>query len=190
MRGAVTINLASEPFRKDRPFLLAALAGCVILAGVLIAQTAFGLIERTDRQKLQADIDVAESQLSKVQSESGQLQAKLRDPANAEAIEYALFLNQLLTRKGISWTKLFGDLESVMPHNVRLVSVRPQVSADNQIVLDMTVASQNAEPVIDMVMKLESSAVFGATTVTSFLPPSQAEPLFRYRVNVQYVPKL
>lgn len=190
MRGAVSINLSSDPFRRDRPFLVLALAGVACLAGLFAVQTAFGLVERTQRLGLQADIDEANRQLAKINGDEAQLQATLRDPANAEAIEYALFLNQLITRKGISWTKLFGDLENVMPHNVRLVSVRPQVNVDNQVVLDMTVASQTTEPVIDMLMKLEASALFGATAVTSWLPPSQSEPLFRYRVNVQYAPRL
>jgi type IV pilus assembly protein PilN len=190
MRGAVVVNLASEPFRRDRPFLVLALAGVVLLAGLLAVQVAFGSIERAQRLELQASIDEVNRQLARLNAEDAALQATLREPANAEAIDYAIFLNQLITRKAISWTKLFGDLESVVPHNVRLVSVRPQVNQDNQIVLDMTVAAQTTEPVIDMLMKLESSPVFGATTVTSWLPPSQSEPLFRYRVNVRYAAQL
>jgi len=39
-------------------------------------------------------------------------------------MERSLFLNALIDRKAISWTKLFADLEKVVPYNVRLVSVR------------------------------------------------------------------
>ena len=190
MRGSVSVNLASEPFRHDRPFVVLALTLTVILAGVLAVQTAFGLIERSQRLQLHSSIEEIDRQLAKISAEQSQLQSRLRGEGNSETIEYAVFLNQLLMRKGISWTKLFGDLEAVIPYNVRLVSVRPQVSSDNQIVLDMTVACQTTEPVIDMLMKLEGSPLFGATAVTSWLPPSQSEPLYRYRVNVQYAPKL
>ncbi len=39
-------------------------------------------------------------------------------------LERSLFLNTLIERKAISWTKIFADLEKVLPYNVRLVSVR------------------------------------------------------------------
>jgi hypothetical protein len=76
-----------------------------------------------------------------------------------------------------------------MPGTVRLVSVRPQITPQNLIVLDMTVGSLSSEPVIDLLMRLEGSPLFGATTVTNLLPPSQNETLYRYRVSVNYAPK-
>ena len=78
----------------------------------------------------------------------------------------------------------------MIPHNVRLLSIRPQVNLDNQILLDMTVASAAPEPVVDMLMRLEGSPLFGATAMTGWVPPSQSDPLFRYRVNVNYAPQL
>ena len=63
------------------------------------------------------------------------LESVLRQPENAEVLERNLFLNSLLYAKGISWTRLFDDLEKVMPHNVRLVSIRPQATGQNEILL-------------------------------------------------------
>ena len=39
-------------------------------------------------------------------------------------------------------------------------------------------------------MRLEASPQFGATQVNNWLPPSQTEPLYRYRVSVNYAQKL
>jgi type IV pilus assembly protein PilN len=97
-----------------------------------------------------------------------------------------LFINSLLYRKGISWTKIFSDLEGVIPHNVRLIAIRPQVNAQNEVLLDMTVGAQSQLPVIDMLKRLEGSPLFGSTQVHNWLPPSQTEPLYRYRVTVSY----
>jgi Tfp pilus assembly protein PilN len=190
MKGAVSINLASQPFRRDRPFQVAALAGSAFLAGLFLWQAALGSVERRERAELLAGHDQANRQLALLQAERTKLDAAFRKPENAEAIEYALFLNGLILRKSISWTKIFSDLEQVIPHNVRLVNVRPQVNLDNQIQLDMTVASGEPLPVIDMLKRLEGSPLFGAATVTSWLPPSQSEALYRYRVNVNYAPKI
>jgi type IV pilus assembly protein PilN len=190
MRNAVQINLASQPFRRDRPTLVAAMAGCAVLGAVLAYQVALGFIEREQRRELVAAVAQAEAQLQTVTQEEAKLTNAFRRPENNEAVDYAVFLNGLIIRKAISWTKIFGDLERVMPHNVRLISVRPQLNLDNQILLDMQVGCQTPEPVLDMLGNLKSSQLFGAAAVTSWLPPSQSEPLFRYRVNVNYAPQL
>ena len=59
------------------------------------------------------------------------LEAVLREPRNAEVLDKVQFVNALLARKGVSWTKIFADLENVVPHNVRLIQVRPQINPNN-----------------------------------------------------------
>jgi len=190
MKGAITINLASQPFRRDRPFVITAMAACVALIGLLVFQVSLAWIQRGDASDVRLAVEQARRQLATLTTEQAKLDEVLRRPQNSQAITYSVFLNGLLLRKGISWTRIFSDLEEIMPHNVRLIAVRPQVNVATQIQLDMTVGSQTTEPVIDMLMRLEGSPLFGATAVTSWLPPSQSEPLFRYRVTVNYAPKL
>lgn len=186
----IAINLASEPFRRDRPIIfLGALLG-LLLTGTLGLLIAVALMSEGVSEETQRAFARAQQQLQAQANEQARLEAALRRPENAEVIERSVFLNQLLQRKGISWTRLFNDLEGVMPHNVRLISVRPQVYGQNEVLLDMVVGSQTSEPVIQMLMKLESSPAFGATSVTNSLPPSQTDPLFRYRVSVHYAQKL
>lgn len=188
MPGVIPINLASEPFRRDRPVIVAGWAAGAVLTGLFLYLAAMAWIQRSEASATREALGIAQRQLSTMTAEQAKYDAELLQPANAQSIEHSLFYNELLMRKGISWTGIFNDLEKVLPHNVRLVSVRPQVNARNQILLDMVVGSQSAEPVVDMVMRLEGSARFGATLVSSWLPPSQSEPLFRYRVTANYAP--
>jgi hypothetical protein len=58
------------------------------------------------------------------------------------------------------------------------------------VFLEMTVGAESPIPVVEMLTRLESSEVFGATTVYSTVPPSQSEPLYRVRVSVNYGQKL
>ncbi len=190
MKGAVSINLASEPFRRDRPFVVAVMAAATALGALLLYQLSIGLIERGERAGLISQVEQSGGQLSKLRADIAKVNAEIRDPRNAEAVDYAIFLNGLLLRKGISWTRIFSDLEKVMPHDVRLIAVRPQVNTDNQIQLDMMVGSQTPEPVVGMVMNLEGSPLFGATAVKTWLPPSQSETMYRYSITANYGPKL
>src|SRR5581483_4302058 len=90
--------------------------------------------------------------------EQSSIDAFLRLPPNAEVLQRNLLLNQLIDRKSISWTKIFADLEKVMPYNVRLVSVRlPQITSQNQVVLDLVVGSKEPTAVIAFLKRLEES---------------------------------
>jgi len=186
----LNINLASEPFRRDRPVIITYSVLAVTLAALLAVLVNAIVSQREGLKDIRAAVDRAREQTQRLAQEQGQLEATLRRPENAEVLERSVFLNQLLLRKGISWTKIFSDLETVMPYNVRLMSVRPQVFGQNEIQLDMIVGSQAPEPVIEMFKRLERAEQFGSVVLTSSLPPSQTEPLFRYRLTVNYAQKL
>lgn len=186
MSRRVEINLASEPFRRDRPALVASAAGAFLLLAALAVLVSLAVTERGRAAETSRDIEQLRAQLRSLAAEQGDLEATLRQPENAEVLERSRFINSLLHRKGISWTKIFDDLEGVMPHNVRLFALRPQVDAHNEVLLDMVVGAESGPPVVEMLKRLESSPQFGGTHIHSTLPPSPSEPLVRYRVSVNY----
>jgi Tfp pilus assembly protein PilN len=186
----IPLNLASEPFRRDRPMIVASTAVAVLMVFVLAMLIYLSIAERGELAATRAAIDRMERQVATLSAEQAKLEAVLRQPENAEVLERSLFLNQLLHRKGISWTRIFSDLEKVTPHNVRLVSIRPEVTPQNEVLLTMQVATQSREPVIDMLKRLETAAQFGNVNLHNCLPPGQNEPLFRCRVSVSYAQKL
>lgn len=187
----VPINLASEPFRRDRPVLVGSAALAVVLSLLLIYQIVAIVSERHQAADIRIAIDRQNSRLRAIAAQQATLNTKLRRPENAEVLERSLFLNTLIERKAISWTKIFADLEKVMPYNVRLVSVRlPEVDTNNQVLLDMVVGSKDVPPILELLKRLEGSAQFGPTSVQSSAPPSQTDPFYRYHVTVSYAQKL
>jgi Tfp pilus assembly protein PilN len=186
----IAINLSSEPFRRDRPILFASTVTGILLAGVLMMLVSLAFLQRGQVSETRQAIDRLEGQLKATSVDQAKLEATLQRPENAEILNRVLFINSLLYRKGISWTKIFSDLEAVVPYNVRLISIRPQVNGQREILLEMWVGAQSQAPVIEMLKRMESSPLFGATAVHNSLPPAQTEPLFRYRVTVRYQQKL
>ena len=187
----IPINLASEPFRRDRQVLVAS-AALVVLLSVLLG---WQLITINSKRHQSADIQVRinrlSGQLRTISNEQTQLNATLRKPENAEVLERSVFLNTLIDRKGISWTRIFADLEKVMPPTVRLVSVRlPEIDSQNEVQLDMLIGAKEVLPLIELVKRLEASPQFGPTNVQTSQPPSQTDPLYRYHVTVSYAQKL
>jgi hypothetical protein len=187
----IPINLASEPFRRDRPMLMGS-AAIAILLGLLLVFQVFKIVsERHQAADIRIAIDRENEQIRALSAQQAKLNATLRKPQNAEVLERSLFLNTLIDRKAISWTKIFADLEKVMPYNVRLVSVRlPAVDSNNQVLLDMVVGAKEVQPILDLLKHLEGAPQFGPYSVQTSTPPSQTDPFYRYHVTVSYAQKL
>lgn len=186
----VPINLASEPFARLRPMLVGSAALGVFLLATFSMLVALSNIESGQAVQVRSTISRLEAQRRTLVSEQAHLEDVLRQPANAEVLDRSAFLNSLIYAKAISWTKLFDDLGKVMPYNVRLIQIRPQAVGQNQILLDMVVGAASAEPIIQMLTQLDNSPQFGHALPHNSWPPSQTEPLLRYRVSVNYVQKL
>src|SRR5581483_3114215 len=187
----VPINLASEPFRRDRPMVVGSAALAIVLGLLLIYQVVDVFAERHQASGIRIEIEQQNRRLRAIAAQQAELNATLRRPENAEVLQRSLFLNTLIQRKAISWTKIFADLEKVMPYNVRVVSVRlPEVDSNNQILLDMVVGAQTVPPILELFKRLEDSPQFGNTSVQSSAPPSQTDPYYRYHVTVTYAQKL
>lgn len=187
----VPINLSSEPFRRDRPMLVASGACAVALAallGVLIFLIVSG---RSQVRETRQAVDRLNAQLRSITAEQARLDQVLRQPANAEVLERSVFLNTLVERKSISWTRIFADLEAVMPYGVKLIQVRlPQVNSRNEVTLDMVVGTQDPAQVIQFMNRLAASPRFGPVSEQTYAAPSQNQPLWQYRVSVDYAQKL
>ncbi|HEV2687047.1 MAG TPA: hypothetical protein VGV35_00795 [Bryobacteraceae bacterium] len=187
----IPINLASEPFRRDRPMLVASVAVGVVLLILLGLQASTIISKRRQSADIHVTIDRLNGQLKTLGAEQSKLNSVMRQPENAEALQRSMFLNQIIDRKAISWTRIFSDLEKVLPYNVRVVSVRlPEVDADNQVLLDMQIGAREVLPLIEMVKRLEASPQFGAASVQNQLPPSQTDPFYRLHLTVSYAQKL
>jgi hypothetical protein len=187
----IPINLASEPFRKDRPAIAAYSACAVILTGLVLLLGFLIWNQRASMKETRADVTRLTAEVDKLTRDQAEQDGVLRQPANAEVLQRSLLLNTLVERKSVSWMRIFSDLEGVMPINVRLIQVRlPQINSHNEVSLDMTVGVQEPGAATGFLTKLQESPLFGPLTVHSSLPPTQNEPLYRYNISVDYGQKL
>jgi Tfp pilus assembly protein PilN len=186
----VPINLASQPFRRDRTLIVASLAVAALLVVSLGALIALAMSDRNQMADVRRDIARLNRQIREATRAKSESDAVLRLPANAEVLERSIFINTLLYRKGISWTRLLADLEKTLPHNVRVLNIRPYVTGKGQITLDLMVGAEAPESVLNLYKNMEESRLFGSLTLANYTPPTQAEPLYRYRFTVKYAQEL
>jgi Tfp pilus assembly protein PilN len=132
-----------------------------------------------------------DSEVRKISAEQARLEGTLRQPANAEVLQRSYVLNTLIEHKAISWTKIFSDLEAVLPLDTRIISVRlPQITSQNEVVLDVQVGSKEPGPILVFLSHLIKSPLFGPVDPKSTQPPTQQEPIYKFRFTVNYAQKL
>ena len=156
----IIINLASQPFEDAQRFVrqwtltlgLVGLLTLVLVVGAVLRLRSWSVEERR--------IHDLQAQLAQGDREIGQAEAFLNRPENRDTRDKSLILNDLITRKAFSWTEVFSDLERIMPPRLHVVSIRPELTPDNQLALRMMVAGESRERALELVRHMEQSPRF------------------------------
>jgi type IV pilus assembly protein PilN len=186
----IAINLASQPFRRDRAMVVASILVCLLLVaslGVLIH-----LSDEDNKQlgDVRHEVAMLKQQVQAVNDEQAKLNAIIHKPENETVLERSVFINTLLMRKGVSWNQIFTDLEKTIPYNVKLVRIAPSVDDEGRVSLDMTLASDTVITMVGALKAFEANPLFGPVQLKAGAPPSQTEPLYRQALSVTYAQKL
>ena len=131
-------TLSPRPRPDHRLDLLAA-----IMIATLVMLISLARIDRKNKIESSRQLVVAQKQLAVVMKDQAEIDRELRKPQNAAVLERSVLLNEMLLAKGISWTRIFSDLEKALPANVRIIQIHPQVDAQNKIFLQMVVGADN-----------------------------------------------
>lgn len=156
----IGINLATNPLENNRPFItLVAVLGttALLLSGVLAVR---GYHEWRASRGVEREITDLSNRLHELDQEQQRLEEFFRRPDVGPVLERAARLNALIARKSVSWTRIFMELERMLPDRVYLVSITPQITEDNQMQLKLSVAGESSAEVIRFVKTLEQSPDF------------------------------
>ncbi len=184
------INLASQPFRRDRAIFVASAAVSVLLVLTLGVLVFLALEDRQQLAGVRQEVNRLNRQIRTQTAEQARLDSILRQPQNTSVLELSVFINTLIYHKALSWSRLFEDLEKTLPYNVKVLQLHPVLDARNRVTLDMMIGANSAGPLFDAIRAMEKSPAFGTVRLGSTLPKTQAEPLTRVRFSVNYAQKL
>ena len=188
----VNINLATHPYEDLGSFWIrwgGALAAAAMLTLALLVLTSVGYRDaRLDRQLMTQ----RKQQIAARDQEKQQALALLNLPQNSSTRDRSQFLNDLFQRKSFSWTRVFEDLERVMPARLHIMSIQPVMEADNQLRLKLVVGGDSSEHARDLVRRMEGSQRFQQTQIDkerTQAPGQQAsaDPV-QFEISALYVP--
>jgi type IV pilus assembly protein PilN len=161
------INLATRPYEDARKFWGRWGLGVGLVGILTLLLLSFTVNEWRNAGKDRQEIAGLQAQIAERDRERTQDQAVLDQPANRSTRDQSQFVNGLIQRKSFSWTRVFEDLEQVMPPNLHVVSLRPELNEQNQIQLDMKVAGDNRSASIELVHRMEGSKHFQGAQLMS-----------------------
>jgi type IV pilus assembly protein PilN len=159
------INLATRPYEDAGEFWRKWGAGLIALGVVtlvLVSYTLWGWYrahgERASINSIKQSIDGMDQKLARARD-------TLAKPENQAMRQRSDYLNGLFQQKAFSWTNVFEELERVMPPRLHVVSIKPEITRDNQLEIKLVVAGDSSDRARELVRKMEDSKRFQRTRI-------------------------
>jgi type IV pilus assembly protein PilN len=154
------LNLASRPYRNYRPVWLvaAALAVASVIFLVNNAQTAYHYFVNTETTR--AEIDRLQRESTEESRKAKQIQDQIRRFDRKALNTQSKFINAQIAERAFSWSELLDQLERVVPTDVRLVSLDPNISDDGKTHLRMTCVAKSPRALPTLIQRLQGDPHF------------------------------
>ena len=159
------LNLSTQPFPAYRLATIALVSVLAVLVVLTIWQ-ASGFVQYSN---LARSIRPVERE-SRVEADAlgkrvAELETPLNRPESTAKLNEIGFLNHLILRKNLSWTKLFAVLEEIVPNNVHFTNLTPNIGADGTVTLSLGVRARSIADVTEFVKRVETSPLFANVIV-------------------------
>ena len=118
-----------------------------------------------------------------------ELESRLDRPEATAKLNEIGFLNRLIARKNFSWTRLLADLETLVPNNVHLVTLAPEIGANGAITLQIDLMGRSIADISEFIHRLEKSPVFQNISVSTEQKRQLQTVDFNVRLSVVYRPE-
>lgn len=153
-------NLSTRPFYNERSVhLLLAITAILVAAFTIFNVTQLVVLTRR-QSSLSSQVRAAETRAAELRAHAAQTRQAI-DAKRLDAISVAAReANQIIGQRLFSWTDLLNRLETTLPDDVRITSVRPRVNRDESITVQMTVTGRSVEDVETFMANLEQTTTF------------------------------
>ncbi len=182
------LNLSSRPFRnRTLPYLIALLfLACAVSGAVL----SFASLRYTTDQN-----ELAKSDIERMQAEVQALKGKgelVQQQLTPEQQALLVAAHKLVANKSFGWSRLFADLESLLPGGVsvsRIVVQNIYKDGDRtKADLEFAVLSRDYESVMRMIETMNNSGRFQAELRGQDLQKTESITYTEYTLRLIYTP--
>jgi Tfp pilus assembly protein PilN len=182
------LNLASRPFRnRTLPYLIALLLLAFSVGGAILCFAKLNDI-RNNNELAKDEIKLMEAELKELNNKGDLVQQELSPDQRALLIG----AHKLVANKSFGWSRLFSDLEQVLPGSVSAsrISVENIFKDGDRIKaeLDFAVLSRDYQSVAEMIDRMNNSGVFKAELRGQDLQKTDRLTYTEYTLHLIYTP--
>lgn len=182
------LNLATRPFRnRTTPYLLSFLMLALAVAG--------GLLSFAQLEKATSQSEIAANQIERMNEEIAELKRRgdaVQKQLSPEQQNLLIASHRLVANKTFGWSRLFADLESVMPGSVSASRITVEnVYKDGDRIkaeLDFGVLSRDYQGVMTMIANMNNSGAFQAELRGQDRQENERLTYTEYTLHVVYTP--
>jgi len=156
----LAINLASQPYEVAREYTRRMTLLITALGVVAVLLVGYIVYQRAHSRKINRQLAEVHWQINSLEQEESHARATLNKPANRVIADQSEFLNDLFARKSMSWTRIFAGMEKIIPANLHVVSMKPEYSKTNDLVLHVVVATDSRDRAVELMRQMEKSVHF------------------------------
>jgi type IV pilus assembly protein PilN len=188
----LNINLATKPYQDVRRILVqwgglvVALAVCTVVL-IWIAVSSW-----RENRVVSSKITGLRSEIAALDKQHSDAVAMLTAPQNTAVVDTSKFLNGLIARKSFSWTRVFMQLEQIMPPRLHIVSILPVLQPQtNTMEVHLTVAGTSRDAALELVKRLEQSSSFRDARISeeSEIKEKTGTDTIAFKLTAVYVPQ-
>lgn len=186
---ATKLNLASKPFsNRSLPWVVATVIIVISLVSLVF------IVNSTRQARAKGDlVQIDINNLSRREHELRQRAQAIKNSLTPEQLQTLGAAHTLVDRKHFSWSRLFADLESALPANVRVkrIAVRGVTTrgAETLAELELAVVAKTPATVTEMIAQMDRGGVFHAELRAQNLQRGRGESGAEYELAVVYRPR-
>jgi hypothetical protein len=162
----IRTNLSTRPFYNVRAVRVTlAVFGAVVLGATVF--NAGQIVRLTASQRtVGAEAIAAEDEAERLREEAVRIRGQI-DPEELEMVSVAAAeANAIIDQRTFSYTTLLSQLESTLPAEVRVKTMRPRLDRDGAFIVEITVESRTIDELYEFVSALEDTGSFSDVLAT------------------------
>lgn len=181
----IHLNLAARPYRDYRPVYAVVVVVSLITAFLMLSNIDAYYLYIHDTRSTRDKIASIERQTQQERERADMVERRLNSLDLQLLNDQTRFVNAKLRERTFSWSALLDDLETILPRDVRLLSITPAIAPDGKVSLGLAFESKSAEGMISILDNMLRHPRFAS-------PFPNAETnnggIYSFGISVQYFP--
>jgi type IV pilus assembly protein PilN len=185
----LNINLATKPYEDVGKFLARWGMLTVLLAALTAGLLFMAVSNYRNSKTLNAQITDRQQKIEALERDRSNAIETLGRPENKTVATASHFFNEAIQRKSLSWTRIFMDLERIMPPGLHVISITPEMNTkDNQLGIRLMVGGSSHDKAVELVHRMEESSTFKKAKIDSEMMAQGTGDAVQFQITSIYVP--